>query len=84
MLEGSQNSRIACYLHFPSFTVKDLYCKIQCIWQVMKIGFSTDICLIYDHLLRREALDEFKLYPLEILAIYERYTTRLELYVSDC
>lgn len=81
--EGPQNAPIACHLHCPSFSVKDPSLAKTgdktnlSICQVMDIGFTPKECLIYDHLLRREAVDGLRYYPKDILAIHESYTDQL-------
>lgn len=77
--EGPLHASVACHLHCPSFSVKDPHSQTSgdvsnvSICQIMLAGFTTDHCLIYDHLFRREAMDGLKYYPPEILQIHEKF-----------
>lgn len=77
------DANIACHLHCPSFSVADPHTQLTadesnvCIKQIIDVDFSPDRCLLYDHLLRGEALDGLRSYPQDILRIHESYTMEL-------
>lgn len=85
---GSLKAFVACHLHNPSFYVADPTSQRTddetncCIKQLILAGFSSEQCLLYNHLLRREALDGFEYYPPEILQIHETFTFNLRKHMS--
>ena len=86
--EGPQDATVPLHLHNPTISVKTPWSQSTCdpsdfsICQITQIGFSTENCLWYDHLFRREALDGLKHYPAEILKIHEIFSSNLRKHMS--
>ncbi|CAI7634816.1 unnamed protein product [Penicillium viridicatum] len=78
---GQLNAPVACHLYNPTFSVDDPSCQKTedlsnpSIAQLNKAGFSTtNNCLLFDHLARRDISRHCKdVYPEDLFHIHERF-----------
>lgn len=82
---GQLNAPVACHLYNPTFSVDNPSCQKTedlsnpSITQLNKAGFSTtNNCLLFDHLARRDISRHCKdVYPEDLLDIHEQFTFAL-------
>lgn len=65
---GDINPAAACHLHNPTFYTKDPYVletensSNPSIYQTNQVGFTSESCLIFDHLCRRDRTEDVLLF----------------------